>query len=260
MSNTFRSKEEQKSPGSFVLVYGYHAVDALLTVHPERIQKVLVVSDRENTRLTDCLKQLAIHGCPIEKVSKETLDAMTDNANHQGIVLQCKASDLEPETLLDQIIEERENPLFLVLDGVKDPHNLGACLRSADAAGVDAVIIPKDRAVGLTAAVRKVASGAAETVPLVAVTNLVRILKSLQEKGVWIYGFADEAEKSLYEMDLKGPIALVLGAEEDGLRRLTREHCDVLLQIPMYGTVSSLNVSVATGIALFEVRRQQPKL
>ena len=148
-------------------------------------------------------------------------------------------------------------PFLLVLDGVQDPHNLGACLRSADAAGVHAVIVPKDRSAGLTATVRKVACGAAETVPLLAVTNLARTLRTLQDAGVWLFGAAGEAEKSIYDIDLKGPLALVMGNEGSGLRRLTREHCDELFAIPMVGTVESLNVSVATGVALFEAGRQR---
>jgi 23S rRNA (guanosine2251-2'-O)-methyltransferase len=146
---------------------------------------------------------------------------------------------------------------LLVLDGVQDPHNLGACLRSADAAGVDAVIVPKDKAAGLTPVVRKVACGAAENVPFFQVTNLARTLRDLQERGIWLIGAAGEAESSLYQADLRGPLALVMGAEEQGMRRLTREHCDVLVNIPMAGSVESLNVSVATGICLFEAVRQR---
>jgi 23S rRNA (guanosine2251-2'-O)-methyltransferase len=148
-------------------------------------------------------------------------------------------------------------PLVLVLDGVTDPHNLGACLRSADAAGVDAVILPKDKSASVTPVVRKVACGAAETVPLHAATNLARVLKGLKERGIWLYGAAGEARSSLYAQDLTGPAALVLGSEGAGLRRLTREHCDFLVHLPMAGAVSSLNVSVATGVCLFEVVRQR---
>ena len=176
---------------------------------------------------------------------------------HQGVVAQYAAPQNLGEGDLDELLGKVENPLLLVLDGVQDPHNLGACLRSAGAAGVAAVIVPRDRAVGVTAVVRKASAGAADQVPLIRVTNLARTLKTLKDAGVWIVGLAGEAEKSLYEMDLKGPIAIAMGGEGDGLRRLSREHCDYLAKIPMTGIVESLNVSVATGVALFEAVRQR---
>ena len=155
------------------------------------------------------------------------------------------------------LVEAKDTPFLLILDGVTDPHNLGACLRNADAAGIDAVIVPKDNAASITAAVSKVACGAAEVMPLFQVTNLARTMKQLQQKGIWLFGAAGEANCGLYEADLKGPMALVMGAEGQGLRRLTREQCDTLISIPMTGYVSSLNVSVATGICLFEAVRQR---
>ncbi len=186
------------------------------------------------------------------------MDRLTDEANHQGVVAFCAKTHVYSEAELKQLLQELDKPPFLlVLDGVQDPHNLGACFRSADAAGVHAIIAPKDKSVGITPVVSKVACGAAETVPFVQVTNLARTLEDLKEMGIWIYGAAGEAEKTVYQTDLAGAVAIVLGAEGDGLRRLTRDTCDGLVKIPMLGSVSSLNVSVATGILLFEVVRQR---
>jgi 23S rRNA (guanosine2251-2'-O)-methyltransferase len=183
---------------------------------------------------------------------------MAHEANHQGVIAFCQSTESYSEDDLQALLEGLDVPPFLlILDGVQDPHNLGACFRSADAAGVHAIIAPKDKSVGLTAVVSKVASGAAEAVPFVQVTNLARTLEILKEMGIWVYGAAGEAEQTLYQADLRGPIAIVLGSEGEGLRRLTRERCDVLLKIPMHGSVSSLNVSVATGIFLFEALRQR---
>jgi 23S rRNA (guanosine2251-2'-O)-methyltransferase len=189
------------------------------------------------------------------------------SGRHQGVVAEAfnipvsgdmNQSNLWQEQDLLRVVDNKEGPLLLlVLDGVTDPHNLGACLRSADAAGVDAVVVPKDKSADLTPTVRKVACGAAEVVPFVRVTNISRTLQALQERGVWLYGTAGESEKSIYDSDLSGSIALVMGAEGSGLRRLTREQCDFLVNLPMAGSVSSLNVSVATGICLFEIVRQR---
>ena len=193
-------------------------------------------------------------------VDNTVLDEMTDNANHQGwvaVYVVEKAMKTYDENTLKDLLEEKSKPLFLVLDGIQDPHNLGACLRSADAAGVTAVIIPKDNAVGLTPVVRKVASGAAENVILIQVTNLARSLEILKQAGVWLYGLSAEATQSLYDTDLSGAVALLLGAEGKGLRRLTREAADVLVSLPMFGQVSSLNVSVATGVCVYEALRQR---
>ncbi|MCY1219179.1 23S rRNA (guanosine-2'-O-)-methyltransferase RlmB [compost metagenome] len=177
---------------------------------------------------------------------------------HQGVVAEVSPSQVWGENLLDELLERTPGaPLLLALDGVTDPHNLGACLRTADAAGVLAVIVPKDKSATLNATVRKVACGAAEVMPLVAVTNLSRTLEKLQKKGLWVVGTAGEAEQEVYEQDMTGPIVLVMGAEGKGMRRLTREHCDYLVKLPMAGSVSSLNVSVATGVCLFEAVRQR---
>ncbi|MEJ2686897.1 MAG: 23S rRNA (guanosine(2251)-2'-O)-methyltransferase RlmB [Gammaproteobacteria bacterium] len=192
-----------------------------------------------------------------EGAARARLGRLTDQARAAGVRM-VQARGVADEAGLSELLDRlSEPPLLLVLDGVQDPHNLGACLRSADAAGVHGVVIPKDRAAGLTAVVRKVASGAAETVPVFAVTNLARTLRNLKEAGVWVYGAAGEARQSIYDLDLRGPVALVLGSEGKGLRRLTREHCDGLARIPMAGQVESLNVSVATGVLLFEARRQR---
>ena len=191
---------------------------------------------------------------------RQALDRLVQNGNHQGVIAYCKSASTYSEGDLKELLADLKEPAFLlILDGVQDPHNLGACFRSADAAGVHAIIAPKDRSVGLTASVSKVASGAAETVPFVQVTNLARTLEMLKEMGIWIYGAAGEAEQSLFKTDLKGSIALVLGSEGEGLRRLTRDTCDVLVKIPMHGSVSSLNVSAAAAVFLFEAVRQRSK-
>jgi 23S rRNA (guanosine2251-2'-O)-methyltransferase len=241
-------------------LFGLHAVLALLQNQPERIIRLCVQQQRNDKKMESLIQLAKQHGIPVDHASRQELDRMTQEANHQGIVVFCTKATTYTEGDLKSILQNLSVPPFvLVLDGVQDPHNLGACLRSADAAGVHAVIVPKDKAVGLTPAVSKVASGAAETVPFVQVTNLVRALEDLKELGIWIYGAAGEAKQSIYQTDLSGPAAIVLGAEGSGLRRLTREHCDVLATIPMQGSVSSLNVSVAAGIFLFEVVRQRLK-
>lgn len=239
-------------------IFGLHAVESLLENQPERITRLCIAQERSDKKI-DAVMQLAkSQGLHVVMASKPELDRMTDGANHQGVVAFCKKARAYTEHDLKGLLEDLDVPPFvLVLDGVTDPHNLGACFRSADAAGVHAIIVPKDKAVGITPVVSKVASGATETVPFVQVTNLVRALELLKEMGIWIYGAAGEAEESLFKTKLTGPVAVVLGAEGTGLRRLTREHCDVLVKIPMHGTVSSLNVSVATGIFLFEVARQR---
>lgn len=191
----------------------------------------------------------------VSELSRDELDKMAQGGVHQGVVANVGANTSALMTL-DDLFEKSESLFLLVLDGVQDPHNLGACLRVADAAGVDAVIAPKDNAVSLTPTVRKVASGAAETVPYIQVTNLARTLQELKDRGIWLYGAAGEAEDSIFEKKLERPLAIVMGAEGKGLRRLTRDHCDFLVKIPMEGAVDSLNVSVATGICCFEVVRQ----
>lgn len=239
-------------------IFGLHAVQALLENHPERVIRLCVQIERRDKKI-DSLMQLAKQKrITIEQLPREELDRLTQIANHQGVLAYTQKSKTMTEADLKQLIENLDEPPFLlILDGVQDPHNLGACFRSADAAGIHAIIAPKDKSVGITPVVSKVASGATETVPFIQVTNLARTLETLKELGVWIYGAAGEAEKTLYQTDLSGPIAIVLGAEGEGLRRLTRDLCDGLVKIPMHGSVSSLNVSVATGIFLFEAVRQR---
>ncbi|MHB1221832.1 MAG: 23S rRNA (guanosine(2251)-2'-O)-methyltransferase RlmB [Gammaproteobacteria bacterium] len=239
-------------------IFGLHAVEALLKNQPDRILRLAVFTDRQDKKIEAILRTARTQNIAVGQASKQELDKMTESANHQGIVAFCKKARAYSEADLNELLGNLNVPPFvLVLDGVTDPHNLGACLRSADAAGVHAVIIPKDRAAGITPVVSKVASGAAETIPLVQVTNLARALEILKEMGIWVYGAAGEATASVYSTKLTGAIAIVMGAEGEGLRRLTRDTCDVLLKIPMQGTVSSLNVSVATGVLLFEVVRQR---
>jgi len=240
------------------VAYGIHAVRVLLARNPERIRRLLVTSGRDAARLVE-LKSLAQRaGVQVGATDDASLDRLADGGRHQGVVAEITPRGGDPETQLEEALEAAQGaPLLLVLDGVQDPHNLGACIRSADAAGVTAVIVPRDRAAGLTAVARKVAAGAAETVPFVPVVNLARALRDLKERGVWLVGTDDAADRTLFEADLTGPLALVMGSEGEGLRRLTRECCDQLVSIPMAGAVESLNVSVATGVVLFEAVRQR---
>ncbi len=236
-------------------VYGLHSVAALLENKAHDINSILVQDNRHDGKIQKLITLAQKNNIPCQSHTKQELDKLI-NANHQGIIAivtaTAKAYDLA------NILENLSEPaLLLILDGVQDPHNLGACLRSANAAGVHAVIAPKDKAVGITDVVRKVASGAVETTPFIQVTNLARTIKQLQEQGIWIYGADAEACDNIYDIDLRGPVALVLGAEGRGLRRLTKESCDGLLKIPMSGDIASLNVSVAAGICLFEAVRQR---
>lgn len=240
------------------VIFGLHAIEALLKKQPERIVKLYMQDVRKDKKI-EILKALAKENhIFVNILSKQELDRLTNEANHQGVVAVCAKSRIYTEADLKSLLQDLNVPPFvLVLDGVQDPHNLGACFRSADAAGVHAIIAPKDKAVGITAVVSKVASGAVEAVPFVQVTNLARTLEELKAMGIWIYGAAGEAQQTLFQTDLSGPVALVLGAEGSGLRRLTRDTCDGLVKIPMHGSVESLNVSVATGILLYEVVRQR---
>ncbi|HXH01898.1 MAG TPA: 23S rRNA (guanosine(2251)-2'-O)-methyltransferase RlmB [Candidatus Competibacteraceae bacterium] len=246
------------------IIYGLHAVQAALKYEPHSLRSLWVETNRRDPRMRALLEQAERAGVTVEFRPREVLDRLCPDGRHQGVVARQAAQALarpRAERELPEILAAAgANPLVLVLDGVQDPHNLGACLRSADAAGVCAVIAPGDRAVGLTPTARKVACGAAESVPFVQVTNLARTLRWLRDSGLWVIGAAGEAEHSLYQADLRGPLAIVLGAEDKGLRRLTREHCDQLVHIPMLGKVESLNVSVATGILLFEAVRQRNAL
>lgn len=239
-------------------VYGVHAVFALLT-NPHRVTKKLYISeDRADQRLQDIIDKALHARIPIEKLSTQKMNQRFADFAHQGVVASASSLPNYNESHLFALLEASNQPaLILILDGVTDPHNLGACLRTADATGVDFVLIPKDKSASITPVVSKVACGAAESVPLVRVTNLVRSMEFLKEHGVWIYGAAGEATSSLYQTDCTGNVALVMGAEGEGLRRLTREHCDGLFSLPMLGSVASLNVSVATGVSLYEIVRQR---
>ena len=242
-----------------VLIYGFHAVTSRLRQNPVGVEEIYLDQGRHDQRSHDLLQLAEAKGIKTMQISRQRLDGMAGD-KHQGVVAKVSALATLPHTL-DGVLENlSEPPLLLVLDGVQDPHNLGACLRVADAMGAHAVIAPKDRAVGLNPTVRKVASGAAETVPFITVTNLARTLRELQELGIWVIGTAGETDQDLFSMKLDGPVAWVLGAEGEGLRRLTRENCDELARIPMFGSVESLNVSVAAGICLSESRRQRVAL
>lgn len=240
-------------------IFGVHAVGALLEAAPERIIRLYVLDGRDDQKLQALLRKAEALDVSIVRRERKALDQLTEGAVHQGVVAECKAAPQLREDDLEALLDRLEAPLLLVLDGITDPHNLGACLRTADAAGVHAVIAPKDRSAALNPTVRKVACGAAERVPFITVTNLARTLRLLKDRNVWVVGTAGEASDTLYQSQLTGPLALVMGAEGEGMRRLTREHCDQLVKIPMLGSVSSLNVSVATGVCLFEAVRQRSR-
>src|SRR5258708_31835971 len=237
---------------------GFHSVTSRLRQRPETIHEIYVDAQRSDARareLRELAKRLNVRVIPVDA---KRLDGMAGGTRHQGVVAQ--AEPLKIPQFIDEALEGLEEPpLLLILDGVQDPHNLGACLRVADGAGAHAVIAPKDRSVGLTTAAIKVASGAAESVPYIVVTNLARTMRDLKDRGVWLTGADDSAPESIYKAKLEGSLALVLGAEGEGLRRLTKESCDLLVSIPMLGSVSSLNVSVASGGCLYEARRRRFK-
>ncbi|MDP1603466.1 MAG: 23S rRNA (guanosine(2251)-2'-O)-methyltransferase RlmB [Legionella sp.] len=239
-------------------VYGLHAVTALLN-NPHRLTKQLFINqEREDKRLGALLTLALEHKITVETLSAQKMNQRFSEFAHQGVVASAGPLPDYNESDLSRLLKASKEPaLVLILDGVTDPHNLGACLRTADAAGVDFIIIPKDKSATITPVVSKVACGAAESIPLVRVTNLVRAMEAIKQEGVWIYGAAGEASQTVYQLEFQSSTALVLGAEGDGLRRLTREHCDGLFALPMLGSVDSLNVSVATGISLYEVVRQR---
>ncbi len=240
------------------LIHGIHAVLAALRLHAGSVMEVWVDATRRDVRITELTEAARQAKIKLHTVTQRELDDLAPDVRHQGALASCRVAPVYNENDLAVLLEKLDESAFLlVLDGVQDPHNLGACLRSADAAGVHGVVVPRDRAAPITAVVRKVASGAVESVPFFQVTNLARTLRELQSAGLWLVGAAGEGATILYEADLRGPLALVLGGEGEGLRRLTREHCDVLVRIPMAGTVESLNVSVAAGICLFEAVRQR---
>jgi len=238
------------------VLIGFHAVLARLRADPDSVLEILADETRHDARIADTLSAAEARGVRVIRVPTRRLDGFYGGGRHQGIVARVRPRDEQAD--LDQILARlHEPPLLLVLDGVTDPHNLGACLRVADAAGAHAVIAPKDRSAGLSPVVTKVASGAAESVPFVAVTNLARTLDSVKEQGIWVIGAADDGPDDLFAVDLPESIAWVLGAEGEGMRRLTRERCDRLVRIPMLGQVGSLNVAVAAGLCLYESRRRR---
>ncbi|MGQ0651002.1 MAG: 23S rRNA (guanosine(2251)-2'-O)-methyltransferase RlmB [Betaproteobacteria bacterium] len=240
------------------VVFGFHAVLSRLRADPSSVIEIFLDETRNDARGRDLAAAAERAGVKLQRVPTKRLDGFYGGGRHQGVV--ARVSVKRAGETLDEILQGVEHPLLLVLDGVTDPHNLGACLRVANAAGAHAVVAPKDRAAGITPAVSKVASGAAEATPYVMVTNLARALSDLKEKSLWIVGADERAEKTLYETDLPDSIAWVLGAEGEGMRRLTRESCDLLVRIPMKGEVESLNVSVSAGVCLFEsVRRRKAR-
>lgn len=239
-----------------MLLFGFHAVSSRIRQNPQSVLEVYLDSTRRDPRARQLASLLEQHKIKVNYLDSARLDGMIGSGRHQGVVAKVDAS--RKYLALDDLLDTLENDaLLLVLDGIQDPHNLGACLRVADAFGVDAIIAPKDRAVGLNATAAKVASGAAETVPFVTVTNLARALRQMKEAGVEIIGTAEDGESDIFEVHLDGPIAWVLGAEGTGMRRLTRENCDRLVRIPMEGMVESFNLSVTSGILMFETCRQR---
>ena len=238
------------------VIHGFHAVRARLRQHPASVKEIYVDAAREDARARDLLKAAEALGARVMRVDAKRLEGLAGHGKHQGVAARVEVMEL-PKDIDDVLDAVKEPALLLVLDGITDPHNLGACLRVADAMGVHAVIAPKDRAVGINATVSKVASGAAEAVPYISVTNLARTLRDLKERNVWVIGTDERASDDLFAKKLEGPLAWVLGAEGEGMRRLTRESCDELVRIPMLGSVESLNVSVSAGICLAETRRQR---
>jgi 23S rRNA (guanosine2251-2'-O)-methyltransferase len=241
-------------------VYGLHAVRHIFEKDISRVIEIWVQAGRNDAKLNTLLKQAKQQQIAIQSVPKKNLDKLTENGHHQGIVIRYQTNSSKTKISLSDLLSSLTKPPFLlVLDEVQDPHNLGACLRTADAAGIDAMIVPENRACQLTSIVRAVACGATENVPLIQVTNLTRTLSWLQSQGVWVIGTDCDGQTKVFDANLTGPLALVLGSEGKGLRRLTKETCDVLVHIPMFGRVESLNVSVATGVILYEAVRQRLK-
>jgi 23S rRNA (guanosine2251-2'-O)-methyltransferase len=242
------------------IIYGLHAVRHALEQAPHQVAQLWIRNDKQPSAGVKAIQQLAVASNIIPRqVTADELDQITAGGVHQGVVLYRESSAENIVQDLDSLLgrQRESSPFILILDGVQDPHNLGACVRTANAAGADAVIIPKNRAAGITATVRKVASGAAEVTPVVTVTNLGRCINKIQQAGIWVIGTDGQAEKSLYATDLTLPLALVLGSEGAGLRQNTQKHCDFLINIPMRGSVESLNVSVAAGICMYEALRQR---
>lgn len=238
------------------VLHGFHAVSARLSRQPDSVLEIYVNTSRRDPRMQDLLQMATRQKTRVIQVDNDRLDGLTGHSRHQGVAAVVDLS--KNQVALEEVLEDLTEPAFLlILDGITDPHNLGACLRVADAMGVHAVIAPKDKSVSINATVSKVACGAAEVIPYITVTNLARTLRDIKDSGIWIAGTAADGDSDLYHFNQTGPLAWVLGAEGSGMRRLTREHCDVLVSIPMFGSVESLNVSVASGICLSETRRQR---
>lgn len=243
---------------SYSLLIGIHSVASALDKAPQQVLLVTVAEECSNPRVQELVQQARAAGIQVETGSRSMLDRSCEEQRHQDIVARFEAANVGDEKDIDRILDAIEgDPLVLVLDGVQDPHNLGACLRTAEAAGANLVILPKDRSAGLTPVARRSASGAAEVLPIVFATNLARVLRALKDRGIWLAGTTDSAGQGLYETDLRGPLGLVMGSEGKGMRRLTADLCDYQLRIPMQGTVNSLNVSVASAVCLYEVVRQR---
>jgi 23S rRNA (guanosine2251-2'-O)-methyltransferase len=239
------------------LLTGFHAITSRLRQRPETVKEIYIDAQRSDTRAKDLRELAKRHDVRVISSDMKRLDGMAGGVRHQGVIAQAEPLDIPK--FIEEALEGIDEPLVLILDGIQDPHNLGACLRVADGAGAHAVIAPKDRSVGLTNAAVKVASGAADSVPYIVVTNLARTMRDLKDRGIWLVGADDAAPQSLFKAKLEGPLGIVLGAEGEGLRRLTKESCDLLVSIPMFGSVESLNVSVASGVCLYEARRRRLK-
>lgn len=245
-------------PGKEQLLIGIHAVSSALKSAAADVEWLRIVADNKNKRLLEIESRAHGSGIKVIKTKVNELDKLSAQQRHQGVIAGFKGRNIAAESQLDSFLDAVEGtPLILVLDGVQDPHNLGACLRTADAAGVHLVVICKDQSAGITPVVRRAASGAAETMPVIQATNLARVLRALKQRGIWLAGTSEQATGDLYNTDLSGPLALVMGSEGGGIRRLTSELCDYLVSIPMAGQVESLNVSVATGVCLYEINRQR---
>lgn len=240
------------------LIFGFHSIKSEIRANPSNIQEIYIDKTRKDTRMSELLLMIKENNINFHLYDKERLNSLIPNAKHQGVIASISKVQMKYVTIEDLVdVDHKDELLFLVLDGVEDPHNLGACFRVADALGVSAIISPKDNAVGVNATVRKVSCGAADNVPFVKVTNLVRTINFLKENNIFVIGTDDSVEKTIYQEKFSGAIALVMGSEGKGIRRLTRESCDFLVSIPMMGSIESLNVSVATGICLSEIQRQK---
>lgn len=240
-------------------IFGLHAVNQMLETSPDRILNVWIQEAINSESVRAIHEEVNNSGLAVQIVPRSTLSRMTKNQNHQGVIIEVKPLKKKTDNDLDDVLEQNKdnNPLYLILDSVQDPHNLGACIRTADAAGVTAIIIPKDRSASINETVRKVASGAVENVMVISVVNLVRAVKKIKVAGVWVVGTAGDAEQSIYDMNLKVPTAIIMGGEGKGMRESIHKECDYVASLPILGQIESLNVSVATGVVLYEVIRQR---